>query len=229
MKSIFQSKFLKEWLLFNILGWFLGLLIFVVLYRIIPVLDYEYYKTLSYLFPVIFSFPLGLGLGIMQQIKLRKRGISGLSWTLATTLGFGIPWTLISWLRDNLSLDYQWDPYLDMARIIIVGACIGGLQAYILRKSTSLDIKPGSWILAYTIGLPALVIVEFIIYIIPVFIFAKPLLRLFREWGWWGLISYREIFIFSFIALTIPFFAALFIGLPTGRKLQRFDNMETSK
>src|SRR5688572_7964336 len=95
-ESVFKNKFLKEWLLFNILGWFLGLLIFVVLYRIIPVLDYEYYKTLSYLFPIIFSFPLGIGVGIIQQIKLRNWKISRLSWTLATALGFGIPWTLIS-------------------------------------------------------------------------------------------------------------------------------------
>jgi hypothetical protein len=221
-----QSKFLKEWILFNIVGWFLGLICSWVLYINVPVWDFVHYKTLRYLLPIIMTFPLGIGLGCMQQFKLRKWKISGLSWTLATTLGFGIPWTLVSWVISNNSIGPLVELCLLVAGPIVVGASIGGFQVFLLRKSVPGALKLGSWIRSYIIGLLALGIVETIIYMIPVAIFNKSLLRLFKDWGWWGLIIHRDLILFSFIGLTIPLFAAIFIGLPTGRILQRIDHVK---
>lgn len=236
--NLSRNYFLKDWISYNLLGWLLGVIIGPILFSftISPALfrnaNYDLQTNLA---PIFFSFPVGVGLGIMQSIKLRCWEVPSSLWILATSLGFGIPATLISWFLNYPSwflsyvsspLGYRAPLFLSIAEIIIIGLIVGGLQAILLRRSV---LKTRYWVLAYIFGLISLGVVTIGIFFGTLYV-AEPTQKFFYSLRLWQLgqlvVTYRGELINLFTLLSVPFFAALFIGLPTGIILQKFGNMQ---
>jgi hypothetical protein len=217
----FRNPFIREWIGFNFLGWLLGMILGPIFYFFV-LLVYVPYNLYSILEPVAFSFPVGLGIGIMQQMKLHPWKISSAAWILSTTLGLGIPITFISWFLDD-RFGYNVPISAVVLQVILAGIFLGGLQALVLRKQIS---KSGLWILAYGFGLLAVTTIGGII-AGGAFWAAEPIEEFLYDLGLWFVVELRDGVLLLAIATILPVVAAICIGLPTGVILQQFDNLKS--
>ncbi len=227
IRELAQDHFIKKWVGLNLMGWFLGLFIGPILFDfiIIPNSPDFVFHVLDPLQPLITSFLFGISLGLMQQIMLRQWKVPSGIWILATAFGIGIPTTVISSLLNSGALGYSdWTLLAQIAEVFLMGLGIGGLQAILMRNKVS---KVGSWMRAYVVGFPALGIVTATIVLAAV-ILAEPIEKLFYSLGLWELVYYRDGLLILSIEIVLPFFAAFFIGLPTGLLLQRSGEVETN-
>jgi multisubunit Na+/H+ antiporter MnhB subunit len=55
---------------------------------------------------------------------------------------------------------------------------------------------------------------------------AEPIEKLFYSLGFWQLVEYRDLLLLLSIGIAFPFLAVLFIGVPTGKILQKFENRQ---
>ena len=136
-KELFQNPFIRKWVNFNLLGWFLGLVLGPLLFLIIlpaSTLDFPLI-LIGTLQPLFSSFLFGVGLGSMQQIILRHWKVSAGLWILATAFGIAIPTTIISWLLDSGLLGYDlWAFWEKIAKLLLMGLGIDGLQGILIRR-----------------------------------------------------------------------------------------------
>ena len=225
--NLAKNPFLKEWVSYNFLGWLLGtsigplLFYFVLRYEIPGIYGDDLYDRLT---PVFISFPLGAGLGVMQQVKLRQWNISPALWIAATSLGFGIPISLITWVFQSSASRYDIPLFAVVTEVIIVAICIGGLQALLIRK---LIPKPSYWILAYVFGVLAVGVILLGV-ISGALLAAEPIEEFLYSLDLYTVVKYRDELLLLFTGITLPFLAAFLIGLPTGLILQKFANIKIS-
>jgi hypothetical protein len=224
IKELARNQFIRKWVIFNWLGWFLGLILGPLLFFILlPNLSNFFFNLDEDWKPILISFPFGIGLGSMQQIVLRHRKAKTDLWILATAFGVGIPATIISWLLNRDLLGYGDRQFLAIiAEILLMGFGIGGLQALVLRKQVS---KVSGWIWSYVLGFFALGITGIGIAILAVLL-AEPAEKLFYSLGFWQLVANRDLLLLLSIGIVLPFLAAFYIGVPTGKILQKFENRQ---
>jgi hypothetical protein len=224
IKELMQNRFIKKWIGLNLLGWYLGLLIgpFLFGFIIIPNAPDSIYGLLDPLQPAILSFLFGIGVGFTQQIVLRRWNVSPYIWILATAFGIAMPITLFSWLLNSGVFDNVWGVLVEIAVVFLMGLGIGGLQAILLQNKVS---KVSSWVRAYVVGFPALGVAAAVI-ILVAFALAEPIEKFLYSLGLWKLVYYRDGLLILSIGIALPFLAALFIGLPTGRILQSSDDIQ---
>jgi hypothetical protein len=219
-----KNQFMRKWLVLNWLGWVVGLILGPFLFFILlPNISDFFFDLNEYWSPILISFPFGIGLASMQQIMLRPWKVRTDLWILATAFGIGVPATVFSWLLINDLLGYGDRQFLAIiAEILLMGLGIGSLQAIVLRKQVS---KVSGWVWSYALGFLALGITGIGIGIIAILL-AEPIEKLFYSLGLWQLVEYRDLLLLLSVGIAFPFLAALFIGIPTGKILQRFDNWQ---
>ncbi len=220
IKELAQNQFIRKWVIFNWLGWFLGLILGPLLFFIlIPNLSDFFFNLNEDWKPILIAFPFGIGLGSMQQIVLRHQQTRTDLWILATAFGIGIPATIISWLLNRDLLGYGDRLFLAIiAEILLMGFGIGGLQALVIRKQVS---KVGGWVWSYVLGFLAVGITAIGIAIVAILL-AEPIEKFFYSLGLWQLVWDRDLLLLLSIGIVLPFLAALFIGVPTGKIIQKF-------
>ena len=161
-----QGRFLVGWSILNLLGWAIGI------YFVFKIADnLEFIKHLAWKYNLakdfrkewigetaLVWFPLGLSIGILQWVKLRRFCINLFAWAFATAIGGAIFVTLYSWVLNFGSFEYRmkyditsWVINVGLAVTMpIGGAIIGGLQSAVIRKHIS---RPELWIRVYIFGL----------------------------------------------------------------------------
>ncbi len=224
IKELPQNQFIRKWVIFNWLGWFLGLILGPLLFFILlPNLSDFFFNLDEDWMPILISFPFGIGLGSMQQIVLRHWKVRTDLWILATAFGIGIPATIISWLLNRDLLGYGDRQFLAIiAEIFLMGFGIGGLQALVIRKQVP---KVSGWVWSYVLGFFAVGITGIGIAILAVLL-AEPLEKLFYALGLWQLVADRDLLLLLSIGIVLPFLATFLIGIPTGKILQKFENRQ---
>ena len=228
-----QRRFLVEWSMLNLFGWVIGfILVFIVAYSVFTLkhLAWKYGWAIDFRNEwtgeaALIWFPLGLGIGVLQWVKLRRLGIKLFIWAFLTALGCAILVSLYSWVYNSLgsvvyitkySIPY-WAVNLGIAITLpIGGAIIGGLQSLVIRKR---GLKPNLWIKAYSFGLLLPPIIT------PLAILVKSyLLNLFYSFEFlWFLVDMRWFLFFGFLF----FITALCISILTGKILLKQTNMDS--
>jgi hypothetical protein len=157
-------KIILQWIGMNFLGWVLASLfgyqysrpgLFLYISNIYGWNTISISSIFGFIFPwdnPFAWFPLGIWLGIMQALYLRKWKIPFFRWLLATSLGIGL--TLFVWENidyrflihtDNLSTDvYCW-----LILVLAGSAFMGWMQYLLLRKHFT---KSFLWIVYTIVG-----------------------------------------------------------------------------
>lgn len=89
---------LKSWVGATFAGWFIGaglIILFSGLLDGLGIEGYQFYLGLG----------MGLGVGFMQGLILRRTNIGLLGWTMSTGLGLGIPFLLMDILKSQLGFE----------------------------------------------------------------------------------------------------------------------------
>lgn len=167
-KSINNARrFLVEWSILNLLGWFIGLFLVIIIafnLELIKHLAWQYGLANDFRKPwfgetMLVLFPLGMSIGILQWVKLRRIGINIFSWGFVTALGYGVLASLYFWVHDFYRFEYfehnvhipDWIISVSLSITLPVGGIIvGSFQSVIIRKNIS---TPGLWIRVYGFGL----------------------------------------------------------------------------
>lgn len=163
-------------MILNLLGWAIG--IFFV-YLIAGKLDdiHEYAvkyglannnRSVWYGGDALLFFPLGLCIGFMQWIELRRLNVNLFAWEFLTAFGTATASVAISWVSIDLFLNLyklfemfqsNHQKWIDILFAIdeigfvlmfpISGMILGSFQSFAIRSRIS---KPGKWILANGLG-----------------------------------------------------------------------------
>ena len=220
---LLRNPLIKQWVLFNYLGWLLGIIIGPILYTLVifPAvwLNDSLDKILA---PLFLSFPLGISVGVMQNFVIKQWKLPIFSWILISTLSSITTTIIIMWLfHDNT---FGKDMTIIFLAPIFAGFNVGVFQAIFLRKSIS---KPMLWIISYIGGLFAAVIMVLII-TITAFTSADFIIKVLYALELWDIVWNRDLVLTIFNLLTLPIWLALVIGLPTGDILhKKFSNLGT--
>jgi len=125
-----QYKF-RNWLLYNLLGWILGVVLLIVLSDAASVFQLSSIKWVK-------GFGMGLGFSFMQSFYLRKIGVEPLKWVVFTTLGFVFPFLLedvlgfIRVIEKEVNLIYY--------SMLFLGLLVPIIQWQVIRSKVSLSV-----------------------------------------------------------------------------------------
>lgn len=221
-----QKQFLRKWMILNWLGWLLGLVAGPVFFILIIRNISDLYYYLDDIWEILLvALPFGISLGSIQQILLRRWNVPFRLWILATGFGIAIPATFIFWFHNSGAFAYDSGEFLPIiVELVIMGLGIGSLQALVLRKQVA---SVSGWVWAYSVGFLILGIAALGIASLA-FLLAEPIQKFFYFLGLWQLVENRDLLLYLSIVVTLPVIAALVIGIPTGRILQKFDNTQIS-
>ena len=227
-----QRRFLVDWSILNLLGWAIGFIfVFIIEYNLETIKHFAWVHGWAIDFrkewtgeAVLVWFPLGLSLGILQWVKLRRMGIKLSVWTFASLIGFTALVSLFSWVQKFGSFDYRmkydipyWIVTLGLAMSLpIGGAMLGGLQSLVIREHGA---RPNQWIRAYVFGFLLPPIIMTLSYLVKSYF-----LRLFYSLGLWALVDMRWVLFFGFLFIS----TALCISLLTGRILLNQTNISSA-
>ncbi len=159
---------------------------------------------------VFIWFPLGLSIGVLQSLELRQWNIKSSSWIWITAFG----WWTISFYFDVDAFDF---PELGpIILLIVLGALLGVCQALIIRKVFT---RSGLWVLLTTLGVCALVFIQFHLLFPPYSyhptFFEKLIYQLFAESNP-SLYDFLTTFTEEISIVVFPFVGALTTAVPTG-------------
>jgi hypothetical protein len=224
--AIIKTPLMRNWIYYNFLGWFFGVIAgpFFIIHVVpsfvyISRMDEEFlYEPLSILF---FTFPFGFTLGIMQKKYLQQQGILTPGWKRITTLGIGIPATIMFFITFFFASSFLWSLVLFLASTAIVGISTGGLQTISLNKSFPKSI---SWASAYVKGFLLLGIACLVYVLIGTSIdyFIRSSLREILNIQGYSYILEALFFLYNGIIFSI--LATICIGIPTGKILKQWKN-----
>ncbi len=228
-----QWRFLVAWSILNLVGWVIGM------YFVFKIADnLETIKHLAWKYNLandfrkewtgetaLVWFPLGLSVGILQWVKLRRLRINPFAWIFATIVGCSVLVMFYSWVEKLDSFEYRvkYDiPYWIInvgltTTILLGGAIVGGLQSIVIRKHI---LRLGSWIRAYIIGLLVPIIV------VPLTFLAKSLLLKFIYFfDFLDILVFMrwDLFFWSLIVI-----AAMSTSILTGNILLRQSNIDSA-
>ncbi|MBI3166497.1 MAG: hypothetical protein HYZ24_17565 [Chloroflexi bacterium] len=172
-----HSRFWTEWLILNLLGWAIGIFfVYLIAGKLEDIHEYavEYglannNRSVWYGGDALLFFPLGLCIGFMQWVKLRRLNVNLFAWAFLTACGTAIANVVLSWIAIDLfralynlfeifQSDYQ--KWIDIVFKIsnasswvsfpIGGMILGVFQSFAIRLHIS---KSSKWIRANALGL----------------------------------------------------------------------------
>ncbi len=235
-----QNSFLRTWLLHNLIGWGIGGLITIPTYftyisiaETIISFQFVFYRAISGRIPlttiediitsIIIWFPFSLAVGVMQGLALRHYNIKIWKWACATTFAWVVSMILTIWLFDTLQKTnfISWNIGGVIAEIVLVGTFVGLAQAFVIHKSLSMSVL---WVFSHSMGFLALGFFVTITWLIGYDI-GKRLEHFFFSLGTIGfsIVGNRDLLLDIFVLLTVPVWAALAFGLPTGLIFSKYN------
>jgi hypothetical protein len=165
LKKSKKIRFLARWIGVNLVGWIAGVFSGLCLgeFYLAPIFSLSFDSSLTdALAPLFVWLPHGVWVGIMQLEMMKKWKIQPIIWVIATSLGWGIPATLLAWYHENMfvkqfgyGISYEYGLYSFLG-IVLVGASVGSAQSLVMGSSFA---KRGLWILANVLGLVICVLV----------------------------------------------------------------------
>ena len=160
-----KIRFLARWIGFNLVGWIAGVFSGLCLgeFYLAPIFSLSFDSPIAdAVAPLFVWLPHGVWVGIMQLEIMKRWKIQPMIWVIATSLGWGIPATLIAWYHENVfveqfgyGISYEYGVYSFLG-IVLVGASVGLAQSLVLGNTFT---KRGLWILANVLGLVICVLV----------------------------------------------------------------------
>ncbi|MBN2499245.1 MAG: hypothetical protein JXB38_00680 [Anaerolineales bacterium] len=144
-----DGKFLFGWIYVNFFTWLVGLF-FILPFSIF--VDASPIVLSDELYTLFMCLLFGALVGFKQWLMLSKWGVRPILWILATSLGFGIPMTLLYWYDNSLP---WYAPIRHTVVPLILGPllisiCVGLAQKWVIRVAIS---KPTLWVRANVIGI----------------------------------------------------------------------------
>ncbi len=119
-------------------GFFMGLLTSAFTYDILG----DLLKTL------VFGIELGLGVGVLQWLVLRRRVYGAGWWVLASVAGgYGITQAGLDGLSDSLSVG----ALLSYTGVVALGGAVTGTLQWLILRGGGVS-RPSWWVLASTVG-----------------------------------------------------------------------------
>jgi hypothetical protein len=222
--KLFWKSLITQWILFNYLGWLLGLIagpiLFLILIISLFIWPNEFWDNI--LMPIFLSFPLGVSIGAMQNIVIQRWNMPISFWVLISLLS-SITTTALTILFFHVGV------FGNDIGAIYLAPCLAGLilavfQTASLRKLIS---RPLLWAISYIGGLFIGIVAIFFITGLA-FATADSIVKVLYSLELWDVVIYRDdVLIISNLLFTFPLSLAIIIGLPTGIILQR--NLATSK
>lgn len=159
-----KIRFLASWVGLNLVGWTTGVFSGLCLgeFYLAPIFSLSFDSPIAdALAPLFVWLPHGIWVGIMQLEMMKRWKIQPILWVIATSLGWGIPSTLIAWYHENVfvkqfgygsPLEY----WLYGFAIVFVAGSVGLSQMLVMGNAF---VKRGLWILANALGLVICVLV----------------------------------------------------------------------
>ena len=221
---------LTKWTVLNMVGWIVGTFTVVILNFFYTRFDFEinnFSPFLDFIITIALWLPIGFTIGFIQSYFLSQGNIKKSVWVYATTFGWWIP-AVILYLYSESGF-YQPNSFSPIIETLIIGACLGASQAYLLR----IDFwRTGVWITTNALGVCALVFLHshvlFPSYSYHSTIYERIVHNLFAQTNqplYYFLSTFTEEIGIAFI----PFIGALTIALPTGLLLVKFIGSKSSE
>ncbi len=142
---------LKKWIWLNIAGWFVGVAVVIGLGILAETILYGKEDSGG---QALVGVGMGIGVGFMQWILLRRYLRSALNWLWFSILGFTVAYVAFDILASFITISFDVGTILPLATLI--GALISGwLQyAFVLKKSVANSIgwimwNTFAWLLAH--------------------------------------------------------------------------------
>ena len=227
MKSL-RNPFIRQWILFNYLGWLVGLLVGFLLYMVFiaphDFLPYHWqepplYKVLEVIF---LSIPLGISIGTMQGLVIRRWKFPFSSWTIISILGSVLAAIINIWLYHNGILVNDLSDFF--LAPVFVGFIVALFQAFFFRKSIS---KPVLWVFSHILGYFVALFISTVIYVLA-FLFADPIIEVLMALQLSSVVWSRDLVLLIFIFITFPIWLAVITGSLTGNILYKaYGNTQT--
>lgn len=131
---------LSRWISFTFLGWFLGIVLILVLSSTLDTLgveDLQFFLGLG----------MGCGIGFAQWIRLKKYPGISIKWVWYTIIGLGVPFLFFD-LLSQFEIFSLRDFYIPVC-VLFSGLMTGWLQGILLKHHIP---NPSSWILISLLG-----------------------------------------------------------------------------
>jgi hypothetical protein len=154
-----KIRFLAHWIGVNLVGWVAGVFSGLCLgeFYLAPIFSLSFDSPIAdAIAPLFVWLPHGVWVGIMQLEIMKRWKIQPIIWVIVTSLGWGIPATLIALYHENVfvkqfgyGLSYEYGLYSFLG-IVVVGASVGLAQILVMGNSFA---KRGLWVLANVLGL----------------------------------------------------------------------------
>ena len=212
-----KIKFLGSWIGINLAGWGIGGFSGLCLgeFYLAPIFSLSFDSPIAYsLAPLFVWLPHGAWVGFMQLVILKRWKIQPVLWVIATSLGWGIPATLISWYYENVFVKQfgygsPYEFWFYGFAIILVSVSVGLTQALVMKNNFA---KRWLWILANVLGLVLCVLVlGGTMLVVACFLPSESSIGA-REFGF---------LMWVFLLLTLPF-AGIIPSLSTGLYLLKY-------
>jgi hypothetical protein len=165
-----KIMFLGRWIGVNLVGWIAGAFSGLCLgeFYLAPILSLSFDSPIADgLAPLLVWLPPGIGVGIMQSLIMKRWKIQSVLWMIATSLGLGIPATLIAWYHDNIFV--QQFGYGGPSQywfygfgIVLVATGVGLAQMLVMGTAFS---KRALWIVANVLG----VVICLLLWVVVIF------------------------------------------------------------
>jgi hypothetical protein len=226
-----KAGLLWSWLGLNLVGWMIGLYtggtsVGVVAEKLQDVNDLGHLPdAIMQLYGGI-CVPLGIGLGLMQCLLMRRWKVSSPGWFFTTAAMWIFPAIAFSQIYHYVLFEpitgHRFFTYMDWlwllypAALLMMGVCIGLAQSLWMERVLP---GPAAWMLANGLGLLAFGWMVQWLTAIPAGFNLMPMDVLIKNQGSWWMQPYA---LLQVIGALLPFLGALLTALPTGFVLLKY-------
>ena len=227
-----QRSLFSQWIWYNLLGWLLGVFLGLGLggFIIIPFLQelWGYVFVLEhglFISSLFLWFPFGLCLASMQLSVLKERGIRSFYWLLTTALAWAVMAAMFRFVyyTPYITTSARATYFLFFVVILLGGAAIGTVQFVEMKKVIS---KPILWIVANSLGLFALGLIVFLIFV-SVFSVNSYILNFLYANNLAGFVRARDLIMVIMITILLPFLSTLTVSGLTGWVIMKFPRFQS--